>query len=129
MSLADEASLPALRQSVVGWLEPRRLGEQDLSSVQVVVSELVMNAIEASRPGDEVAVRLACADHTLTVEVRNPSCRREPVPIPAMADPLAPRGRGLAIVGSLTDELSLREVDGQTVAQGIMRFDGERRET
>jgi anti-sigma regulatory factor (Ser/Thr protein kinase) len=120
---ADVESLPALRRSVAGWLKPRGLGESDLSSVQVVLSELVANAIEASQAGDEVGVRLACAGPTLTVEVRNRSRRQEPVPIPTMADPLAPRGRGLAIVGSLTDQLSLRELDGHTVAQGVLRLD------
>ena len=125
---AEVGSLPGLRRSVSAWLAPRPVTDPDLSSVQVVLSELVANAVEASRPGEKVDVHLTLHDRRLTVEVRNPSRRREPVPIPAMADPLSPRGRGLAIVGSLAEHLALAEVDGRTVATATLRLNDRERQ-
>jgi anti-sigma regulatory factor (Ser/Thr protein kinase) len=117
---ADKALIPGLRRSASAWLQPHHLGESDLGAVLVVISELAANAIEASQPDEQVDIHLDCADHRVLVEVRNRSRRTEPVPIPAMADPLAPRGRGLAIVSSLTERLTLDEVDGDTVAIGVL---------
>ena len=119
---AEVEALPELRRSLAAWLAPRGLDEGDLGSLQVVMSELVANAIEASAPGELVEVRVRMLRSALSVEVRNRSHRDHPVAIPSMADPLAPRGRGLAIVGSLTDDLSLREIDGHTVATGTLRL-------
>jgi anti-sigma regulatory factor (Ser/Thr protein kinase) len=120
--VAEVESLPELRRSLARWLAPQGLSEGDLGSVQVVMSELVANAIEASDPRDPVEVRVRMLRNSISVEVRNRSHRDHPVPIPSMADPLAPRGRGLAIVGTLTKDLSLREIDGYTVAIGTLRL-------
>ncbi len=125
---AEVGSLPGLRRTVTAWLAPRPVDEPDLASVQVVVSELVANAVEASRPGDEVDVHLVVHDGRLTVVVRNPSRRNQPVPIPAMADPLSPRGRGLAIVGSLAEHLDMQEFDGHTVATATLRLNDRERQ-
>jgi Histidine kinase-like ATPase domain len=103
-------ALADLRASVASWLDPDRLSE----------SELGANAIEASRAGEQVHVEVGLDARAVVVEVRNRSRRQTPVPLPVMADPLAPRGRGLAIVASLADELSLREVDGCTVARATL---------
>jgi anti-sigma regulatory factor (Ser/Thr protein kinase) len=108
--------LPEIRQSVAHWVEPLELDEDDLGAVQVVVSELVANAVEASVDGEKVSVRLTAAPDAVSVEVANRSGRTRPVPIPPMAEPLAPRGRGLAIVRSLSHDLALVEVNGHTVA-------------
>ncbi len=119
---AEVGSLPALRAAAAEWVGPLQVGETDLGSIQVVLSELAANAIEASRPGDTVEIELSCEAGSVVVVVRNPSRLAAPVPIPAMAEPLAPRGRGLAIVGSLAERLSLREVGGQTVARADLRL-------
>ncbi len=119
---ATPGSLPGLRHSVTTWLAPRHLPDTLLNSIQVVLSELVANAVEASGPAEQVDVHLAVQHGAMSVEVRNPSRRTRPVTIPTMADPLSPRGRGLAIVGSLTDELSLEERDGHTVATATLRL-------
>jgi anti-sigma regulatory factor (Ser/Thr protein kinase) len=124
---AEVESLPGLRRSVTDWLAVHDLVDPDLGSVHVVLSELVANAIEASRPGEQVDVHLGFDHDVLTVEVRNPSTRHEPVAIPPMADPLSPRGRGLAIVGSLTEHLDLAEVDRHTVATATLRLNDRAR--
>jgi len=113
-------ALPELRRSVAAWLRPQDVGEGELGTVQVVVSELVANAIEACTPDQPIEVVVDLSAQAISVVVRNPSRRTEPVPIPTMADPLAPRGRGLAIVGSLAQHLDLAEVDGQTVARATL---------
>lgn len=114
--------LPRVRRAVTGWLEPLGLTDTDVGSVQVVVSELVANAVEATRPDDEISVGLAEQDRLVSVEVVNPSHRDSPVPIPAMADPFAARGRGLAIVDALAEEMTLAEVEGHTVARCVVRL-------
>lgn len=112
--------LTELRATVLAWLEPLHLDENEMGAIPVVLSELVANAVEASRAGEPVHVEVEVGDDAVVVEVRNRSRRHEPVPLPAMADPLAPRGRGLAIVASLADELWLGEVDGCTVARATL---------
>jgi anti-sigma regulatory factor (Ser/Thr protein kinase) len=114
-------TISRVRRAVASWLGGLTLDDDDAGTVQVVVSELVANAVEASHEGEEIHVHLARRDGAVTVEVVNPSQRTAPVPIPAMADPMATRGRGLAIVGSLADQLSLVEEDGHTVARCRVR--------
>ena len=116
-TVATVAALPAVRRAVTQWVDPLGLDEDEVGALQVVVSELVANAVEASRPDDLVSVRLIDRIDVVVVEVANPSGRSKPVPIPPMADPLASRGRGLAIVRSLSTGLVLAEVDGCTVAR------------
>jgi anti-sigma regulatory factor (Ser/Thr protein kinase) len=113
---ASVESLPAVRSSVARWLAPIELSDADLGAVQVVVSELLANAVEATPADQKVSVRLTDQAGSVEVEVVNPSARTAAVPIPPMADPLAPRGRGLAIVRSLSEQLSLSENNGHTVA-------------
>ncbi len=125
---AEKGSLPGLRSSVSAWSDLHDLVDPELGSVHVVLSELAANAIEASHPGEPVDIHLAVDRDLLTVEVRNPSTRHEPVVIPPMADPLAPRGRGLAIVVSLTEHLDLAEVDGHTVATATLRLNHRERD-
>jgi anti-sigma regulatory factor (Ser/Thr protein kinase) len=118
-------TISRVRRAVASWLGHQPLHDDDAGTVQVVVSELVANAVEASHEGEEIGVRLARRDGAVSVEVLNPSQRSAPVPIPAMADPMATRGRGLAIVGSLAEQLSLVEEDGNTVARCRVRVPAE----
>jgi anti-sigma regulatory factor (Ser/Thr protein kinase) len=109
--------LPDVRREVAAWLVALGAGPADVDLIQLVVSELAANAVEASEPGEEVSVGMAQHDAAVSIEVLNPSRRTSSVAIPAMADPMAARGRGLAIVSALADEVSLAEVDGHTVAR------------
>jgi anti-sigma regulatory factor (Ser/Thr protein kinase) len=121
---ARPESLPAVRRAVATWIEPVGIDGDSASAVLVVVSELAANSVEACEPSDQISVRLAASGDRLSVEVSNPSRRTTPVLIPAMADPLAPRGRGLAIVSSLAEEVTLAEIGGQTVARVTLRLAG-----
>ncbi len=114
-------SLSLVRRSVSKWIEPLGVGAEEAGAVLVVVSELLANSVEACRPTDEISILLSAEGPTMGVEVSNPSRRSSPVRIPTMAEPLAARGRGLAIVEALTEEVSLSEVDGATVARAELR--------
>lgn len=118
---ARAESLPAVRRAVTSWVEPLGLDEQDVGAMLVVVSELLANSVEACDPADQLSVRMAIAGPSVTIEVSNPSHRSTPVRIPPMADPLSPRGRGLNIVRSLVEDISLAEIDGCTVARARLR--------
>jgi anti-sigma regulatory factor (Ser/Thr protein kinase) len=125
LTLAVEASpesLSSVRRSVASWIELLGVGPDEAGAVLVVVSELMANSVEACEPDDEISVCLSAEGETVAVEVSNPSRRTSPVRIPSMADPLASRGRGLAIVEALTDDISLCEVDGATVARAELRL-------
>lgn len=90
-----------------------------VEDLALVVSELVGNAVAqldrhspAGLRADPVRVRLTRAGSLLHVEVGNPG--RDFTPPPGLPDPHAERGRGLAVVRSLTTRLGVDRIGGTT---------------
>ena len=86
----------------------------------MIVSELTSNAIQAS-PGSAYNVEVVRVDDAAAISVRNrpdgrfPPPREQWRPAEQMSlGELSPRGRGLATVESLSDELTI-EHDGDVV--------------
>lgn len=77
-----------------------------LDDVELMVSELVANAIVHASSGCEVAVLLT--DGVIRVEVQDSSCA---APIPRFVDPGAMSGRGLVLVQRLSKAWGVRSVD------------------
>ncbi len=105
------------RHDVVGALNAH-LPDGDLQArAELVVSELATNAIEAS-PGVAYGVRVSLAGDGSVVVAVTSRTRRDGLP-PRSAwgptQPRAPRGRGLLIVGELTDEVEVDQPDAGTV--------------
>ncbi|MFE3828411.1 ATP-binding protein [Streptomyces sp. NPDC059092] len=76
-------------------------GETCVDDLQLVVSELVTNAVRyGTEPGDSVLVVLAVTDTCVRVEVRDPVRRR---PRFRVASQERDRGRGLLIVEALAE--------------------------
>ncbi|MFI8963987.1 ATP-binding protein [Streptomyces sp. NPDC053493] len=85
----------AFARAVVGDRAPN-LTPDELHSVQLVVSELVTNAIRyGTEPGDSLRVVLDARPDTLRVEVHDPN-RRRPRAKPESTD--RKRGRGLYVL-------------------------------
>lgn len=85
-------------------------------TVELLVSELVTNAVRCIRPGDlaGIVLRLRHLPHHLVIEVTDPDPRP---PVLAAADPEADGGRGLILVDALSTLWSYfrRPAGGKTV--------------
>jgi anti-sigma regulatory factor (Ser/Thr protein kinase) len=108
---------PAARARFDAWLQQRSIDGTDCEELQVVLSELVANAVEASDPqGAPIEVWVHQQGDHVWVEVSNEAERNvrfPPMPVPP-ADPLGPTGRGLMIVGAFTDRVAAETIDGRT---------------
>jgi anti-sigma regulatory factor (Ser/Thr protein kinase) len=83
-------------------------------TLALITTELVSNALAASPPHGDIEVTLDASDHELCVSVRDAgsglkSASFSPPP------PTSRRGRGLAIVDHLADQLTIDRLDGRTL--------------
>lgn len=102
------------RADFSAWLGTRHDAPELHDDMVVVVSELVANAVQASR-GDSGTITVAAAmeDQSLTLEVTNPaSSTLATVNRWDHGDPLRSGGRGLLIVESLVDDVVISPPDG-----------------
>ncbi len=111
------SALRAARSELVDCLEARGIDQDLQDRAQLVLSELATNAVEAS-PGNPFVVRLAIDEgKSLVMQVTSRSDTGRPPPRegwgPATA--LAPRGRGLLIVGSLSSQVDIDQPTAGTV--------------
>jgi len=95
------AAVPVVRartvETLMGWLVDRTAVEV----AELVVSELVTNAVQASRPENEfIAVRLSITSGDVVVEVWSRADSTEPRVLHPDAD--SETGRGLALVEALS---------------------------
>jgi anti-sigma regulatory factor (Ser/Thr protein kinase) len=114
---AHARSLAPLRRALTAWLAD--IGAGDTSDVVLAVDEAVANAIEhAGLPVDgSIAVQAHVVDTTLHIEVRDHGVWREPMPDDA-------RGRGLLIMNTVMDGVSVEHRDGATLVvmtRGVRR--------
>jgi len=117
----DLATLRSARRDVVEWFSRQGVDEETKDRAALIVSELTSNAIQAA-PGLPYHLQVTRVDHeSASITVRNqptrglPPARQEwraPSELPLRE--LALRGRGLAIVDSLSEEVTV-EHDGRTV--------------
>ena len=116
----DFATLRSARHEVVEFLAQHGADEETTERAALIVSELTSNAIQAS-PGSVYNVEVVRVDDAAAISVRNRPDGRFPPPREqwrraeqTSLKELSPRGRGLAIVESLADELTI-EHDGDVV--------------
>ncbi|GAB4076246.1 SpoIIE family protein phosphatase [Nostocoides australiense] len=107
---ADMVSVAHARATMREWLRPLDLTDDDAGAVDLIVTELVANAVEhASTPGAGQVVDLAAQverDGMLRVTVCDQGTWREPTV------PYDTSGRGLWLVGSLVQELDIDHTAG-----------------
>lgn len=119
-TIASRAQLGPTRRAFASWLDA--MGRRESSTDwELVLAELLANAVEAS-PGEPFEVWALALGTYVSVDVLNPLPVGLPIPVrvapapsapppdvgPAPAAPLAPHGRGLQIVRSLVDGVTLQ---------------------
>ena len=111
------STLRTARTDFLAWLNDNRLDQDLQDRATLVLSELTSNAVQAS-PGNPYNVR-ASLDEGGAVVVAVTSRSHVGAPPPReMWGPettLAPRGRGLLIVGKLSDHVAVEQPADNTV--------------
>jgi anti-sigma regulatory factor (Ser/Thr protein kinase) len=110
---SETAAIGPARQDFGEWLGEHAVTTTLQEEMQLVLSELLANAVAASQdPLDAMAVR-SWIDDELTLEVTNPaSAVFDTSNTWDYDDPLRPGGRGLLIVESLVDDMAIALPDG-----------------
>lgn len=117
-------TLRLARSDVVDCLRSYVADTDVQERAQLVVSELATNAIQAS-PGSAYSLRVSLAgDGSVVMELTSSTGHDTPPPrdLWGPATAIAPRGRGLMIVGKLTDEVGIEQpAAGTIVVTAILR--------
>lgn len=105
----DNEVLAEIRADVARWFTQRGFSADTVERAVLLVSELCSNAVEAG-PDHPIDVRLTLVTGprpAALIAVSNTTLGTIPPPSDRWgpADPLAPRGRGLAIVDALSDDV------------------------
>ena len=99
------------RRIVSAALKDDHANADEVADVELVTSELVTNAVEASNADDAITFSMDLSDDDVRLSVANHGDDFEPnVKMPDGEDP---RGRGLTIVGAIGD-LTVKHDDGTT---------------
>jgi anti-sigma regulatory factor (Ser/Thr protein kinase) len=100
---ADRSSLPQMRSLLAGFLEGSDVGDDASYNAQLVMHELVANAVEhGSNEHDEIEVVVQLLGNRLCIVVYD-NARRSGVPVALTPDEHRDRGRGLQVVGQLAN--------------------------
>ena len=120
----EAATLRAARRDVLSWLDERGADEAAKQRAALIVSELATNALQAS-PGQTYTVQVAFVDDDhAAISVRNHASGGRP---PAhehwhLTDRTSLRGRGLAIVKSLSEDVTVDSDHGEVVVTARIRL-------
>jgi PAS domain S-box-containing protein len=115
---ANPGSAQRARHIVARVMREARVEAERAFNFQVAVGEAVNNAIEhaAKLGSEEFVLHARRRQSAITVEVADHGTWRAVNERPAAPDPLAPRGRGLALMHALSDDVHLEQTgDGTTV--------------
>jgi serine/threonine-protein kinase RsbW len=105
----DASSVRRIRRAVVTDLRAREVLPQVVDEAEIVVSELVANAVRHARPLGDGTVRIHWKIKGPVVEVEVTDGGGPTVPRPAPPSTWAQAGRGLRIVRSLAHEWGVQE--------------------
>lgn len=103
------SSVARVRRAVVADLEERDIPHDIVDEAEIVVSELVSNAIRHARPLSDGTLRVHWKVKGPVVEVEVTDGGGDTMPRPAPRTIWAPSGRGLRIVRSLAHEWGVTE--------------------
>ena len=117
---AESASIPWARQLAARWLAAAGAPEPVTRDVQLVLSELVTNAVRASRPEGDIRVELTAGPPGWGVAVSDCGSGFVLPEGGAAADPLAVGGRGLHVVAEVAGPVSVQHDRGWTVVRTVV---------
>lgn len=110
------AAAPRVRRALVEDLTGRGVSENVINESEIVVSELVANAVRHARPLSDGTIRVHWKVKNNVVEVEVTDGGGDTVPRPSPRTTWGPNGRGLRIVRSLAHEWGvIVEGGGHTV--------------
>ena len=110
------STVTRVRHAVVADLRARDLAEETIDEAEIVVSELMTNAIRHARPLADGALRVRWKVRGEVVELEVTDGGGDTVPVPAPAAAWVSSGRGLRIIRSMAHEGGVGEdKGGQTV--------------
>src|SRR3954447_19782804 len=125
----DLATLRSARRQVVDWLEEHGVDADIKERAALIVSELTSNAVQAS-PGVPYSVEVTDENGFASITVRNHPGGQSPPPrekwraaAQLSLKDLSPRGRGLLIVESLSDGLTIEHRTDEVVVTARLRID------
>jgi len=109
-------AVPKIRRAVVADLEGREVTPEIIGEAEIVVSELVANAIRHAKPLADGTIRVHWKVKAGVVEIEVSDGGGPSTPKPAPRSVWASTGRGLRIVRSLAHEWGVTEErNGRTV--------------
>ena len=115
---ASTASISSARHEAGQWLAATGASEEESQDVTLVVSELVTNAVHASRAHDSIQLELTVTDEGWAITVRDRGEGFVPTATGFPDDPLSTGGRGLPVVSALAGPLSVdRDAQGWNVVR------------
>ena len=124
----DLATLRAARRAVVNWLAGLGADDDTKERAALIVSELSSNAVQAA-PGRTYSLQVRLDDGCATISVRNhptgslPPARESWRSKPAsQLRNLPARGRGLAIVDSLSEDVTVEHHGDEVVVTARVRI-------
>ncbi len=116
-----------VREAVAADLEARGVSEEVVSEAELVVSELVTNALRHARPLTDGAVRIHWKTRGDCVEVEVTDGGSDSTPVPAPRAVWASQGRGLRIVRSIAHEWGVNQHDKQVTVWAALGGPSRRR--
>jgi serine/threonine-protein kinase RsbW len=124
---SEPASVPHARRAIVEDLQARDISPQIVDEAEIVVSELVANALRHARPLPDGSVRVhwKVKDGLVEVEVTDGGGDTSPQPLPRST--WTPAGRGLRIVRSVAHEWGVVEDKGSCTVWAALGGPSRRR--
>ncbi len=118
---ASSVSLADLRREATSFVAGC-IPSADTAGLGLVVTELLTNAREATRPVAEIAIEVSCSDREVVVAVTNTAedGSAEFDTDPSMPDAGSVRGRGLAIIERMAASLDVAVSGEETVVTAVM---------
>lgn len=117
----DVRELARMRRMVSDQLQARDMEASVVDDLLLVVSELCTNAIQATADGpDPIVVRVDLTHEAVAVEVANVGASFLVLPVSPQPSAEAERGRGLDIVRSLADAVTLHHKDGRSIVRAVI---------
>lgn len=123
------ASVPAVRQAIVDDLHSRHFPGQTIEEAEVVVSELLTNAIRHAAPLADGKVRVRWKVRGVVVEVEVTDGGAPGSPAPVRRSVLAASGRGLRLVRALAHEWGVAQDEGGVTVWAALGGPSRRRAT